>query len=73
MSMTDQKHDDSGGDSKPDYRGAAVINEDGSETPITEDMVRDACDEIETGQADESSGGAQNDAQGNVGDDGSVV
>lgn len=26
-----------------DFRGAAILNEDGSETPITEEMVQDVC------------------------------
>lgn len=32
---------------KGDFRGAAIINQDGSETPITEEMVREACDNLE--------------------------
>lgn len=36
-----------------DFHGAAILNEDGSETPITEEMVRDACRELspDTGAA----------------------
>ncbi len=30
-----------------DFHGAAIVNPDGSETPITEAMIKRACDEIE--------------------------
>ena len=29
-----------------DFDGAAIINADGSETPITEEMIRTACEDI---------------------------
>ena len=29
-----------------DFHGAAILNEDGTETPITEDMVQDACEKL---------------------------
>ncbi len=32
---------------------AAIINPDGSETPITEDMIKAACDNIESISSDE--------------------
>lgn len=32
----------------PDFNGAAIIDEQGVEVPITEDMVRTACDELGT-------------------------
>ncbi len=35
-----------------DFDGAAVINPDGSETAITEDMIKAACDDIESSSAD---------------------
>ena len=31
----------------PDFHGAAIIDEDGNEVPITEDMVKKACDKLE--------------------------
>lgn len=30
-----------------DFHGAALIDEDGNEIPITEDMVQDACHNLE--------------------------
>ena len=30
-----------------DFDGAAIINPDGSETPITDEMIEKACDELE--------------------------
>ncbi|MGB0669837.1 MAG: PA1571 family protein [Porticoccaceae bacterium] len=32
---------------KADFNGAAVINEQGEEIPITEEMVQDACDQLD--------------------------
>ncbi len=43
-----------------DFKGAAVINADGSETPITEAMVQGACEKLEEvrpGSASSSSTG----------------
>ena len=31
----------------PDFHGAAVLDEDGNEIPITEDMVQEAFEELE--------------------------
>lgn len=31
----------------PDFHGAAVIDEDGKEIPITEEMVQDACQKLD--------------------------
>ncbi len=31
-----------------DFHGAAILNRDGSETPITEQMVQDACKQLDT-------------------------
>ncbi len=31
-----------------DFDGASVINADGSETPITDEMIEKACDELES-------------------------
>tara|TARA_R110000787_G_scaffold38998_9_gene97874 strand:+ start:50 stop:274 length:225 start_codon:yes stop_codon:yes gene_type:complete len=41
---------------EPDFKGAAIINEDGSETPITEDMIQTACEQLdpETSEANTS-------------------
>lgn len=30
----------------PDFHGASIVTEDGNEVPITEEMVRSACDEF---------------------------
>lgn len=30
-----------------DFEGAAIINPDGSETPITDEMIKKACDDLE--------------------------
>jgi len=30
-----------------DFHGAAIIDENGKEVPITEDMVKDACEKME--------------------------
>jgi len=32
---------------KPDFHGAAIIDEHGQEIPITEEMVREACKQLE--------------------------
>jgi hypothetical protein len=37
-----------------DFHGAAILNEDGTETPITEDMVRDACEKLDSEKPDAS-------------------
>jgi len=35
----------------PDFHGAALLDDEGNEIPITEDMVREACKELdENGQ-----------------------
>ncbi len=34
-------------DSTADFHGAAIINSDGQEVPITEEMVKQACEELE--------------------------
>lgn len=39
----------------PDFHGAAVIDEDGNEIPITEDMVQEAFEELEDEQSETSS------------------
>ncbi|MDP1519846.1 hypothetical protein Q8A57_02590 [Porticoccus litoralis] len=36
----------------PDFHGAAVIDENGNEIPITEDMVQEAFEELEEETAD---------------------
>lgn len=35
------------GEINPDFHGAAVIDEEGNEIPITEEMVQDAFEELE--------------------------
>ncbi len=37
---------------KADFHGAAILNEDGTETPITEDMVQDACEKLDSEKPD---------------------
>lgn len=32
-----------------DFHGAAIIDEDGNEVPITETMIKDACEKLEPG------------------------
>jgi hypothetical protein len=32
---------------QPNFNGAAIINEQGEEVPITEEMVQTACEELE--------------------------
>ena len=32
---------------EPDFNGAAIIDENGVEIPITEEMVQTACDELD--------------------------
>ncbi|MGB2287999.1 MAG: PA1571 family protein [Porticoccaceae bacterium] len=32
---------------KPNFNGAAIIDENGNEIPITEEMVQNACDSLE--------------------------
>lgn len=36
---------------EPNFNGAAIIDENGKETLITEEMIRDACDSVEDGKA----------------------
>ena len=31
----------------PDFHGAALLDDEGNEIPITEDMVREACKELD--------------------------
>ncbi len=37
-----------------DFHGAAIINPDGSETPITDEMINKACDELERSSQSEA-------------------
>lgn len=37
-----------------DFHGAAILNEDGTETPITEDMIQDACEKLNSEKPDVS-------------------
>lgn len=32
---------------QPNFNGAAIIDDDGNEIPITEEMIKSACDELE--------------------------
>jgi len=36
---------------EPNFNGAAIIDENGKETLITEEMIRDACDSVEDSKA----------------------
>ena len=36
---------------QPSFNGAAIINEQGKEIPITEEMVQTACDELEDSES----------------------
>ncbi len=36
---------------QPNFNGAAIIDENGNETPITEEMIKSACDELEDGKS----------------------
>ena len=36
---------------EPNFNGAAIIDENGKETLITEEMIKDACDSIEDTKA----------------------
>ena len=36
-----------------DFEGAAIINPDGSETPITDEMIEKACDDLEAPSQEE--------------------
>ncbi|MDA9566030.1 hypothetical protein N9R55_03045 [Porticoccaceae bacterium] len=36
---------------QPNFNGAAIINEQGKEIPITEEMVQTACDELEDSES----------------------
>jgi len=38
----------------PDFHGAALIDEDGNEIPITEGMVQDACSEQKNSDDDKN-------------------
>ena len=41
-------------DQHTDFHGAAIIDEDGKEVPITEDMVQEACQEADIIESDEN-------------------
>jgi len=41
--ISKEKEDDT---AVPDFNGAAIIDDQGVEVPITEDMVQTACDEL---------------------------
>ena len=45
MMMNKQK-DTQSNETATDFHGAALIDDDGNETPITEDMVQEACTNI---------------------------
>ena len=32
---------------QPNFNGAAIIDDDGNEIPITEEMIKSVCDELE--------------------------
>ncbi|MDG1165530.1 MAG: hypothetical protein P8P26_07325 [Porticoccaceae bacterium] len=36
---------------QPNFNGAAIIDEQGAEIPITEDMVQNACDELDDSES----------------------
>ena len=36
-----------------DFEGAAIINPDGSETPISDEMIEKACDDLEAPSQEE--------------------
>jgi len=43
-----EKHDKNNQEEAPaDFHGAAIIDKDGHEIPITEEMVKDACEDLE--------------------------
>jgi len=43
-----EKHDHNNQEEGPtDYHGAAIIDSEGHEVPITEEMVKQACEELE--------------------------
>lgn len=46
MNKTDRQQPEPN-DAPPDLNGAAIVNEDGSETPITEQMIQEACQELD--------------------------
>ena len=43
-----------------DFHGAAIIDEQGKEVPITEDMVKRACDELDKSSVYPERGNLQN-------------
>ncbi|TNE80327.1 MAG: hypothetical protein EP334_03250 [Gammaproteobacteria bacterium] len=47
--------DGPGGEEQPDFHGAAVIDAEGNEIPITEDMVQEAFEELEELEEQEQS------------------
>lgn len=38
---------DSGEDQQIDFHGAAILDENGEEIPITEDMIQEACEKLD--------------------------
>ena len=51
MSKDTQKKKDEVG--PLEFEGAAIINPDGSETPITDEMIEKACDDLEAPSQEE--------------------
>jgi len=45
MTMNNKQKQINDNEQAPDFHGAALIDEDGNEIPITEDMVKGACSE----------------------------
>lgn len=51
--MSTKQKDSNAKEQDPDFHGAALIDEDGNEIPITEDMVQEACSDLDQ-QPDQS-------------------
>ncbi len=54
--MNNKQTNDNKKDHDPDFHGAALIDEEGNEIPITEDMVQDACSEPEENDENNNEG-----------------
>jgi hypothetical protein len=47
LAMNTEQKDKTPKEQNPDFHGAALIDEDGNEIPITEGMVQEACSDFD--------------------------
>lgn len=45
--LSTEKHQNNQDENHPDFNGAAIIDGEGNEVPITDEMVKNACEDLE--------------------------